>query len=509
MPTPSSDLSRPVVTRPDVPGGVAGVVGDSDDQSDTLRFRAPTLEEAIALAESSLGARVRVVAANRIRRGGIGGFFASDLGVEVTVALDDETVEEALERLVAGSTDGDRIATVQDDRARFADRLAAQGVRPKAAPFAPRQVAAQPAVADAAPVTAVPSAAVGARFDQSDDDAVPAVNPVLAEVLAALVAEAAQRQSLAALGDDDGSTTAPTGRTADSNEADDAETASLETPVLIVGPDVAADLEPAPIAVQPPTMLRVEQIMAELSAITAEPVFGDRRRPRVARPGAPAARSAGEASSAADATPAAERPRVLPTLPPRPSEVARRAADSARAAQSEYLAAVTARPTLATPSSPAPAAVSAPVATVSVVSPAPVCVEVEPQAEADHELQTEAVAVTAPCLAQLPVDDAGSTAGSTTELLDEGASVHAEVEIGAEEWADSEWTGPLGDTLADRLDAGSGAPSQRQVELAVAATDQLIESLTREPGVKRLTVRVVLRTGDHREVAAEAEWEAS
>ena len=52
------------------------------DDNDSMQFRGPTLEEAIALAEQSLGGRVRVVAANRIRRGGIGGFFASDLGVE-------------------------------------------------------------------------------------------------------------------------------------------------------------------------------------------------------------------------------------------------------------------------------------------------------------------------------------------------------------------------------------------------------------------------------------------
>jgi hypothetical protein len=57
--------------------------------------------------------------------------------------------------------------------------------------------------------------------------------------------------------------------------------------------------------------------------------------------------------------------------------------------------------------------------------------------------------------------------------------------------------------------ASSSAPSRRQVELAVAATDQLMESLKREDGVKRVSVRVVLRTGDQREVEAEAEWEAS
>ncbi|MCU1361108.1 MAG: hypothetical protein JWN99_2397, partial [Ilumatobacteraceae bacterium] len=51
-------------------------------------------------------------------------------------------------------------------------------------------------------------------------------------------------------------------------------------------------------------------------------------------------------------------------------------------------------------------------------------------------------------------------------------------------------------------------PSQRQVELAVAATDQLIESLQRE-GVRRMSVRIILRTGDQSAVEAEAEWEAS
>ena len=55
MPTPSRETTRP-----------ASSSAAALDDGDTLRFRAPTLEEAIALAESSLGARVRVVAANRI-----------------------------------------------------------------------------------------------------------------------------------------------------------------------------------------------------------------------------------------------------------------------------------------------------------------------------------------------------------------------------------------------------------------------------------------------------------
>jgi hypothetical protein len=55
---------------------------------------------------------------------------------------------------------------------------------------------------------------------------------------------------------------------------------------------------------------------------------------------------------------------------------------------------------------------------------------------------------------------------------------------------------------------GSG-PSQRQVELAVAAADQLIESLTRDDTVKRLSVRIVLRTAGNDEVEAGAEWESN
>ena len=54
---------------------------------------------------------MRVVAANRIRRGGIGGFFASDLGVEVSVSLEDESIEQALERLVS--------ETAADERTRW------------------------------------------------------------------------------------------------------------------------------------------------------------------------------------------------------------------------------------------------------------------------------------------------------------------------------------------------------------------------------------------------------
>lgn len=70
------------------------------DDTKPVRFRAATLSEAVQLAEQSLGARTRVVEANQLRRGGIGGFFASDLGVEISVVVEDETVDDALERMV-------------------------------------------------------------------------------------------------------------------------------------------------------------------------------------------------------------------------------------------------------------------------------------------------------------------------------------------------------------------------------------------------------------------------
>jgi hypothetical protein len=96
-------------------------------------------------------------------------------------------------------------------------------------------------------------------------------------------------------------------------------------------------------------------------------------------------------------------------------------------------------------------------------------------------------------------------------------TVHASLEIDADLLEGAHRQDRAEDPPADRgrqitssrVPGSSSAPSRRQVELAVAATDQLIESLKRDDGVKRLSVRVVLRTGDQREVEAEAEWEAS
>lgn len=57
-----------------------------DRTADVRRFRAATVEAALADARTELG-DVEIVEANRIRRGGVGGFFATDLGVELVVRL--------------------------------------------------------------------------------------------------------------------------------------------------------------------------------------------------------------------------------------------------------------------------------------------------------------------------------------------------------------------------------------------------------------------------------------
>ena len=80
-----------------------------------MKFRGATYDAAVEAAQEALGPRVKVVAADRIRRGGIGGFFATELGVEVSVALHDETVDQALERLVA--------ATAEEESSRWFEQL--------------------------------------------------------------------------------------------------------------------------------------------------------------------------------------------------------------------------------------------------------------------------------------------------------------------------------------------------------------------------------------------------
>jgi hypothetical protein len=324
---------------------------------ETVSFRADTLDAAVALAEESLGAPVRVVAANRIRRGGIGGFFASDLGVEVSVTLDDETIEQALERLVA--------ETAVDERTRWLEHRAdvphrAPVVGHDAEHVAPVQAPAAPAVPRRSALgTPKPAADSVVRIAQRDED---------------------------------------------------------------------------------PSMIRVEQIIEELTFLTR--------------------RSDDDFDVAAPVAPAPPRTVALPTLPPRPVDIARAASTNALASQ---VLAIAEEHKLAQQE----AELSMPAASSSrgLATPTPMLASPRPPWPAE---------VAAPRV-EAPV---------TTLELD----VTADMSNG---------------------DDAVAAPSQRQVELAVAATDQLIESLQRETGMKRLSVRVVLRTSDQSAVEAEAEWEAS
>lgn len=53
------------------------------------RYRGATIGEALETARAEHGTDVEILEANRIRRGGVGGFFSTDLGVEVLVASND------------------------------------------------------------------------------------------------------------------------------------------------------------------------------------------------------------------------------------------------------------------------------------------------------------------------------------------------------------------------------------------------------------------------------------
>jgi flagellar biosynthesis GTPase FlhF len=121
---PTRPYAEPLSDPADAPTIVSAADPDiaSAKEAQPLRFRGATLDDAIETAEAALGGRARVLAANHIRRGGIGGFFASDLGVEVSVVPDEETIEDALRRIVketaAQEREGwrDRAATTVDSK---------------------------------------------------------------------------------------------------------------------------------------------------------------------------------------------------------------------------------------------------------------------------------------------------------------------------------------------------------------------------------------------------------
>ena len=401
----------------------------TDDQ-DTLRFRAPSLEEAVALAEQSLGTRVRVVAANRIRRGGVGGFFAADLGVEVIVTPASETVEDALERLINDSADEERTQWTTE---RSAEPIFERGDAPIGrAASTTRDDLDMPGrrwlldQADTLPTAtseAIQAALAGAGERHTRRAAVTPVDPsdpttntsswweppaadrdrtanTFADLVARLAAEEEPERVPRQVDVIDLLATLAGKR--DSAEFDDP-TPDTEVPVITATKDVAV----TPTA-ESPALIRVEKIIEELQALTASPRLLTTMTQR-------------------QAAPVESGPTVEPVV------------DSSAAAVVNPKGAL-----LGTPR--------------ALVPPVDVAPEEAPADEAAAEMTIDVVA---------DVDQS---------MFDEPR--------------------------------GSG-PSQRQVELAVAAADQLIESLTRDESVKRLSVRIVLRTAGNDEVEAGAEWESN
>ena len=79
-----TDLLTPSETAVADVADIADVADVADvDAADRRTFRAATLDDAVAAARSELGPEVELIEAHRVRRGGLGGFFATDLGVEI------------------------------------------------------------------------------------------------------------------------------------------------------------------------------------------------------------------------------------------------------------------------------------------------------------------------------------------------------------------------------------------------------------------------------------------
>lgn len=76
-------------------------------------YRAETLEAALETAREEMGQNIRVVSANRMRRGGVMGFFATEIGVEVVVERSEKPsgVPEALEGMIRRTRDAADVNT--------------------------------------------------------------------------------------------------------------------------------------------------------------------------------------------------------------------------------------------------------------------------------------------------------------------------------------------------------------------------------------------------------------
>jgi len=373
------------------------------DRSDTMKFRGPTLEDAVALAEQSLGSRVKVIAAHRIRRGGIGGFFAADLGIEVEVAPESETIEDALERLINSSGTDER-AQWEADRDEARARLGLDDAAVDTSQLTSQRMAMSGAASRTESRAQLRQEPASWYEPPSDYDLVGSPNMAIDAYVPIEQRESVEVRRQQLTDELRRSVQPATFERVDRATAHTVGSRASATPIV--------DVEPAQPAVEAsPSLLRVESIIEELQALTASP-------------------------------------RVLSTIKQRRAD-----ADAEAARMSE---AVTDTTELAT-----------------------------------TELATGDTATSEPGTASLPAVGSRIMTFSQTPATEAAAR-----------------TVELIDTIVSPTATETSALAQRQVELAVAATDQLIESLTREDGVRRVSVRVVLRTADQQEVEAEAEWEA-
>ena len=346
---------------------------------------------------------MKVIAAHRIRRGGIGGFFAADLGIEVEVAPESETIEDALERLINSSGTDER-AQWEADRDEARARLGLDDAAVDTSQLTSQRMAMSGAASRTESRAQLRQEPASWYEPPSDYDLVGSPNMAIDAYVPIEQRESVEVRRQQLTDELRRSVQPATFERVDRATAHTVGSRASATPIV--------DVEPAQPAVEAsPSLLRVESIIEELQALTASP-------------------------------------RVLSTIKQRRAD-----ADAEAARMSE---AVTDTTELAT-----------------------------------TELATGDTATSEPGTASLPAVGSRIMTFSQTPATEAAAR-----------------TVELIDTIVSPTATETSALAQRQVELAVAATDQLIESLTREDGVRRVSVRVVLRTADQQEVEAEAEWEA-
>jgi hypothetical protein len=348
---------------------------------------------------------VKVIAAHRIRRGGIGGFFAADLGIEVEVAPESETIEDALERLINSSGTDER-AQWEADRDEARARLGLDDAAVDASQLTSQRMAMSGAASRTENRAQLRQEPASWYEPPTDYDLVGSPNMAIDAYVPIEQRESVEVRRQQLTDELRRSVQPATFERVDRATAHTVGSRASATPIV--------DVEPAqPAVAASPSLLRVESIIEELQALTASP-------------------------------------RVLSTIKQRRAD-AEAVADAAR--------------------------MSDPVNDTTEL--------------ATIDTATGDTAISEPGTASLPAIGSRIMTFSQTPATEAAAR-----------------TVELIDTIVSPTATEASALAQRQVELAVAATDQLIDSLTREDGVRRVSVRVVLRTADQQEVEAEAEWEA-